>query len=331
MQAQSCHQLLGLGDQLLKGRVGILGTGELEHLHLVELVSPNHAPLVGTVRTGLPAEAGGVGKELPGQIGLIQNLIPVDGAQSGLGGGQHVVHPVVGGVGDLIDLVGELGELTGGFAAGILQHVRGQDELIAVGNVGVDEVVQQRPLQPGAHAGVHPVAGACQLHAPLVVDETQVLAKVNVVLGLKVKGVLRANIAQGLVVLLAAGKQIRVGQVGQAQHGGAVLGVQSLQLLRVVGDFLVQANGLGLVGLNGRVQSRGVLALLLHTLLLAEELAVFLGQLVLLGGGRLGGRLQATDFHVQLQNPVYGGIAVHFLCLQTGLHGIGIFLDTLDV
>ena len=241
------------------------------------------------------------------------------------------MHPVIGGVGDLVDLVGKLGELTGSLAAGVLQHVRGQDELIAVGNVGVDEVVQQCPLQPGTHAGVHPVAGACQLHAPLVVDETQVLAKVNVVLGLKVKGVLRANIAQGLVVLLAAGKQVRVGQVGQAQHGGAVLGVQGFQLLRVVGDFLVQANGLGLVGLNGCAQCGGVLALLLHTLLLAEKLAVFLGQLVLLGGGRLGSRLQAADFHVQFQNPVDGGIAVHFLCLQTGLYGIGIFLDTLDV
>ncbi len=294
-------------------------------------MSPHHAPLVCPVGTGLPAEAGGVGEELPGQIGFIQNLVPVDGAQGGLGGGQHVVQPVVGGVGDLVDLVGKLGELTGGLAAGVLQHVGRQDELVAVGNVGVDEVVEQCPLQPGAHAGVHPVAGAGQLHAPLIVDQAQILAQVNVVLGGEIKGVLFADIAQGLVVLLAAGEQVGVGQVGQTQHGGAVLGVQGLQLLRVVGDFLVQTDGLGLVGLNGGIQSGGVLALLLHALLLAEELAVFLGQLVLLGGGRLSGCLQTPDFHVQLQDPVDGGIAVHFLRLQAGLHGIGIFLDTLDV
>ena len=70
VQAQTGHQLFGLGHQLVKGRVGVLGLAELEHFHLVELMAPNHAPLVGTVRTGLPAEAGGVGEQLLGQIGF---------------------------------------------------------------------------------------------------------------------------------------------------------------------------------------------------------------------------------------------------------------------
>ena len=70
-----------------------------------------------------------------GQISLRQNLTPVNGAKCRLGGGQHVVNPVIGGIGNLVDLVGKLGELAGGFAALVLQHVRRQDELVAVGNV----------------------------------------------------------------------------------------------------------------------------------------------------------------------------------------------------
>ena len=241
------------------------------------------------------------------------------------------MYPVIGGVGDLVNLVSKLGELAGGLAAHILKHMGRQNKFVAVGDVGVDEVVQQRPFQTGAHACVHPVSGTGQLHAPLVVDETQILAQIHMVLWLKVKGVLLADVAQGLVVLLAAGQQIGVGHIGQAQHGGAKFGVQHLQLFSVIGNLSIQPDGLGLVGFNLSVQSSGILAPLFHALLLAEEFAVFLGQLILLGGCRLGGGLQTPDFYIQLQNPVNGGIAVHFLGLETGLNCIGIFLDTFDV
>ena len=45
----------------------------------------------------------------------------------------------------------------------------------------------------------------------------------------------------------------------------------------------------------------------------------------------LGGGLQGADLHVQFQNAVNDGVAVHFLGLQTGLDGFGIFLDLFDV
>ncbi len=234
-------------------------------------------------------------------------------------------------VGDLKDLVGKLGELTGGFAAGVLQHMRGQDHFVAVGNVGVDEVVQQRPFQSCAHASVHPVAGACQLHAPLVVDKTQVCAQVHMVLGLKVKGMLLPDVAQGLVIFLTAGQQVGVGQVGQTQHSGAVLGGQLLEKFGVRFVFRVQGHGGGLVLLNLCVQGGSLLTGLFCLLLHAEELAVFLGQLILLSGAGLRGGLQGADLYVQLQNPVYDSVAVYFLGFQSGLDSVGIFLDFLDV
>ena len=209
--------------------------------------------------------------------------------------------------------------------------MRGQNEVVAVSNVGVDEVVQQRPFQSRAHAGVHPVAGAGQLHAPLIVNKTQILAQVNVMLRLKVKGMLFADVAQGLVVLLPAGQQVGVGHIGQAQHGGAEFGIENLQLFGIVSDFPIQADRLGLVGFDLGIDGGCVLAPLLHTLLLAKELAVFLGQLVLRGGRCLGSSLQAAHLHIQLQNAVNDGVAVHFLGLEASLNCVGIFLDTFDV
>ena len=150
-------------------------------------------------------------------------------------------------------------------------------------------------------------------------------------LRLKVKGMLFADVTQGLVVLLPAGQQVGVGHIGQAQHGGAELGIQHLQLLGIVSDFPIQADRLGLVCLDLGVDGGGVLAPLLHALLLAEELAVFLGQLVLRGGGGFGCGLQATHLHIQLQNAVNDGVAVHFLGLEASLNCVGIFLDTFDV
>ena len=80
-----------------------------------------------------------------------------------------------------------------------------QDKIVAIGSVGVNKVIQQRPFQPRAHTGVHPVACTCQLYAPLIVDKAQVLAQVHMVLGSKVKFRLFAHITQGLIVFLAAG------------------------------------------------------------------------------------------------------------------------------
>ena len=317
VEAQALHQILGLTHQLIEGGVGILGPGELEHLHLVELVAPDHASLVGPVGAGLPAEAGGVGEELSGKLRLRQDFIPVNRGQSGFGGGEHIVDPVVGWVGDFVYLVGELGELTGGLAALVLQHMGRQDELIAVGDVGVDEVVQQRPLQPGAHALVDPEAGTGQLGAPVIIDQAQIQAQIHMVLGGEVKLVGFAEVAQGLVVLLAAGGQIGIRQIGQGQHQRPVLRQHRVQLGGVLGNAGLQLRHL--------LEDGGhVLAGLLHG-------GDLLGNLVLPGLPGFGVGDQCPALLVQLQDPVNGGVAVHLLGPQTGLHRLGIVFDASDV
>ena len=91
-----------------------------------------------------------------------------------------------------------------------------QHQLVAVGQVSVDKIIQQGPFQPGAQARIDPEAGARQLGASLIVDQAQVRAEVYVMLGLKIELMGLAVLAQGLVVLLAAGLQVGVGEVGQA-------------------------------------------------------------------------------------------------------------------
>ena len=102
---------------------------------------------------------------------------------------------VVRGICDLINFIGKLGELARSLAAHILKHMGRQDKLVAVGNMGVDEVVQQRPLQPCAHTGVHPVTGSGQLDTTGVVNESQTFAQIHMVLGLKIKVRLFTHIA----------------------------------------------------------------------------------------------------------------------------------------
>ena len=209
--------------------------------------------------------------------------------------------------------------------------MRRQDEFVAVSYVAIDEVIQQGPFQSCAHTGVNPVAGARQLDAPLVIDEAQILAQVYMVLGLKVKGVLFPNIAQGLVVFFAAGEQIGVGHVRQGKHTGGELVIQGLQLLLIFGDFLVDLHGGCHIRVDLGFQYGNILALLFRALLLTEELAVFLCQLILFGGLGFGVGLQRPDLDIQFQNAVNGSVAVHFLCLHARLDGIGVFLNSFDI
>ena len=137
------------------------------------------------------------------------------------------------------------------------------------------------------------------------------------VLRLEIELVRLTVVAQGLVVLLAAGLEVRVGQVGQGEHQGVVLRLDVAELGRVVGNGLLQ--------LSHTLHDRGnVLAGLL-------QLRNLLGDLVLLGLLVLGVKNQLTALLVQLQNAVHFLVAVHFLGPQPGLDRSGIVFDAFDI
>ena len=183
--------------------------------------------------------------------------------------------------------------------------------------MGVDEVVEQCPLQPGAQTPVDPESVARQLDAPGIVDQTQVRAEIHMVLRLKVEMVGLAVVADRLVVLLAAGLQVGIGQVGQAEH-------QRVVFLHHASQFPVDLADPGGKGLHLSQQGSGVLPGLLHG-------GDLLGGLVLLALEPLGLTDQRPAFGVQLQD------AGHLVPDVLLLHGqavddlLRMLLDVFDV
>ena len=137
------------------------------------------------------------------------------------------------------------------------------------------------------------------------------------VLGLKVKLVRLPEVAQRLVVLLPAGLQVVVGEVGQGEHQGAVLRLHPPEGLLLGGDLAFQlAHFLE----NGGSVLPGLL-----------QLGDGLGDLVLLRLFLFHVVDDVPAFLVQGQDPVHLLVTVDFLGSEAGFHLFRVFLDALDV
>ena len=126
-----------------------------------------------------------------------------------------------------------------------------------------------------------------------------------------------AVVAQRLVVLLAAGLEVGVGEIRQRQHQRAVLRLDVRQLLCVLGDARFQ--------LRHALEDGGAI---LAGLLAHGDL---LGNAVLLGLVRFRLEDQRAALCVQLQDPIDLRVAVHFLGPQTGLDPLGIVFDSFNI
>ena len=169
MQAQTLGELFGFVDEFFERVFGVFGAGELEHFDFVELVTANHAPFLCAIAAGFFAIARGVGEEFFGQVGFWDDFVPVEVDECGFRGGQEELHFVVAGF-EVEYVVGKFGELSGGEATGFVEYVRGQYKFVAVGDVAVDEVVEQGPFEACAVADIEPEARSAHFDAALVVD-----------------------------------------------------------------------------------------------------------------------------------------------------------------
>ena len=131
VQPQPFHQELRPPAQLLEALLGGLGRGELEHLDLVELVSPHGTALLGPVPPGLPAVARRVRERLDRQPLEIEDLVAIDVKDRRLGGGQQEPLSFVPGGAKVEDVVGELWKLSGRIAALGHQEVGRKEEVVA--------------------------------------------------------------------------------------------------------------------------------------------------------------------------------------------------------
>ena len=119
-KAEAFEDGLGVAGEGFVLGVGLLGRGELDQLDLLELVLADHAADVFAVGAGFAAEAGSVGAEGDGELGLVDGLVAEEVGDGDLGGGDEPVIALLqlaGDVGALVvaveEVFGELGELAG--------------------------------------------------------------------------------------------------------------------------------------------------------------------------------------------------------------------------
>jgi hypothetical protein len=201
------------GEQLQLRR-GVLGRAVAHQLDLVELVQALDSARVLPRGAGLPAEARRVGDEPARQVGGVEHLVPVQVRDRHLGGRDE--EQVV--AAHRVRVVLELRELP---RAG---HRRPRDErrrphlLVAVlGDVRVDEVVEERAHEPGAAPAVHGEPRAADLRGALEVEHAEPRADVPV----RRRGAGGARLAPRAhhgVALLAAGGHVGERDVRQAEE-----------------------------------------------------------------------------------------------------------------
>src|SRR5215510_518041 len=75
VESQSPNQFLRFADQFLKSRVRVLRSRKGEHLHFVELMSPDAASLLHAIATSLPPITRGISKISLWQLVLFQNFV----------------------------------------------------------------------------------------------------------------------------------------------------------------------------------------------------------------------------------------------------------------
>ena len=314
MQPQPLDERARLADEELEHVLRLLRQRVGEHLDLVELVAADHPALLLAVGARLAPVARRVGEHLERQVLLLEDLAAVEVHERRLRRRQQELEALLL---EAEDVLLELRELPGGEPALVGQQVRREDELEAVLEVLLDEVVEERPLEPRAHAAVEPEAVAAHADAAVVVDEPERRAELDVVLRLEaLEDGLLAPDGDDLVGLLAAGDDAGRGEVREREQDRALLLVDLGRLLVERGDAVAEGAHLGLDG--GRVLA----GLLRGADLLRRCVALVLERLD-------GGGLLAAD-GVEGEDLVDGG-GIGAAGDEALLDGVGGFADLLEV
>jgi len=317
VEAETLNEGFSVRDEFFEGFVRLFGEGILHHFDFVELMAADHTAFIGAIGACLAAEARGIAEILFREIGLGQDLVAVEGDEGGFSGGEHKAAAFILGGLKPIDLILEFRELTGGETALIAEHMRDEHKAVSVGDMEVDEVVKDSPFEAGAETAVDPESVAREFSAALVVDKSEIGADIDVIFRLEIEGTRLAEVAEGLIVFLAAGEKIAVGEVRQGEE-------DEVEAFFEVFEFLV-------VGVDD-------IADLLHTGEDRRDVLPFLfiyrdlfGGLVLLGFESLDSADDLAAFSVERDYVGDIGSGVLSLGFKTGDHLVGIFLDVFDV
>ena len=148
-QLEKLQHLFGITEQGLEFVPGILRTGELDQLDLLELMLANQAAGILAVGPCLGTKAGGVGGILDRQVRLVDGLSGKDIGHRYLGGGDQPQVPAL----ELEQVFLEFGQLAGAGHSFGVDHERRQHLGVAVAlGVEVDKEADQSPGEAGAEA-----------------------------------------------------------------------------------------------------------------------------------------------------------------------------------
>ena len=177
--------------------------GEVDHLHLVELVLANQALGVLAVRAGFGPEAGRMGAEPDRQLRFVDDLACVDVGQGNLGRGDQEIIRVV----ELEQVFLEFGQLARAGHGLAVDDERRDDLGVAMqGCLRVEHQLGQGAFQTGAPAIADGKAGACQLGGALEVQAAQLRAQFPMFPGREIEFRFFPPVAQDRVVLLGGAK-----------------------------------------------------------------------------------------------------------------------------
>ena len=168
-QFELLHEVLGVPqDLLVKGDArGLVVLADDDLLDLVEQVDAVQAVGVLARGAGLPAEARALGHVLAGQVGLVEDLVPVIGGQRHLGRAHQAHLVALAPVGLLL----AARVVTGADHHGVADEHGDGHGLIATLDHHVDGQTQHGLVQQRAVTLEQVVAGARQLDAALHIDD----------------------------------------------------------------------------------------------------------------------------------------------------------------
>ncbi len=285
----------------VEGGVRVLGQLEADDLHLVELVQAVQAAYVLSVRTGLAAPAGRIGRHLHGEVFPLQDHVAVDIGHRHFGRRNHVetVERCV------VHLAFLVGQLTGTETGVSVDHVRRLVFEIAGVGVLLEEPGDECALDLGALALIDGESGSGEFHTKVEVDDIEVLDQFPVRQRIfrKVRfGT--AHLDDDIVFGSASFGDLRIRQVRQ-QHD------QRLLFLFGLGHLLFEGLGFFLQLGDGRLGCIGCIAQALF------HQAADLGRLgFLLGQAGIKLRLGRTALTVYIEDFIDNFLCIEMLDLQ---------------